>query len=138
MAANGSRRKIRGKFTGPARLYNPEGRNTDQWLTGTTVCAQHVGAGNGTHDLYNKGQKGHINQTAGWAKAQRAENDWPDAVDISLRTPASNDTVSISTSTLPDSVWEKDGIRYRRRSGASRTTAAAPRARPLPRRARSP
>ena len=113
VAANGSRRKIRGKFTGPARLYNPEGRNTDQWLTGTTVCAQHVGAGNGTHDLYNKGQKGHINQTAGWAKAQRAENDWPDAVDISLRTPASNDTVSISTSTLPESVWEKDGIRYR-------------------------
>ena len=113
VAANGSRRKIRGKFTGPARLYNPEGRNTDQWLTGTTVCAQHVGAGNGTHDLYNKGQKGHINQTAGWAKAQRAENDWPDAVDISLRTPASNDTVSISTSTLPDTVWEKDGIRYR-------------------------
>ena len=107
VAANGSRRKIRGKFTGPARLYNPEGRNTDQWLTGTTVCAQHVGAGNGTHDLYNKGQKGHINQTAGWAKAQRAENDWPDAVDISLRTPASNDTVSISTSTLPDTVWEK-------------------------------
>ena len=106
VAANGSRRKIRGKFTGPARLYNPEGRNTDQWLTGTTVCAQHVGAGNGTHDLYNKGQKGHINQTAGWAKAQRAENDWPDAVDISLRTPASNDTVSISTSTLPDTVWE--------------------------------
>ena len=113
VAANGSRRKIRGKFTGPARLYNPEGRNTDQWLTGKTVCAQHVGAGNGTHDLYNKGQKGHINQTAGWAKAQRAENDWPDAVDISLRTPASNDTVSISTSTLPDTVWEKDGIRYR-------------------------
>lgn len=113
VAANGSRRKIRGKFTGPARLYNPEGRNTDQWLTGQTVCAQHVGAGNGTHDLYNKGQKGHINQTAGWAKAQRAENDWPDAVDISLRTPASNDTVSISTSTLPESVWEKDGIRYR-------------------------
>lgn len=113
VAANGSRRKIRGKFTGPARLYNPEGRNTDQWLTGETVCAQHVGAGNGTHDLYNKGQKGHINQTAGWAKAQRAENDWPDAVDISLRTPASNDTVSISTSTLPESVWEKDGIRYR-------------------------
>ena len=113
VAANGSRRKIRGKFTGPARLYNPEGRNTDQWLTGKTVCAQHVGAGNGTHDLYNKGQKGHINQTAGWAKAQRAENDWPDAVDISLRTPASNDTVSISTSTLPESVWEKDGIRYR-------------------------
>lgn len=113
VAANGSRRKIRGKFTGPARLYNPEGRNTDQWTTGQTVCAQHVGAGNGTHDLYNKGQKGHINQTAGWAKAQRAENDWPDAVDISLRTPASNDTVSISTSTLPESVWEKDGIRYR-------------------------
>ena len=113
VAANGSRRKIRGKFTGPARLYNPEGRNTDQWLTGTTVCAQHVGAGNGTHDLYNKGQKGHINQTAGWAKAQRAENDWPDAVDISLRTPASNDTLSISSSTLPDTVWEKDGIRYR-------------------------
>ena len=113
VAANGSRRKIRGKFTGPARLYNPEGRNTDQWLTGKTVCAQHVGAGNGTHDLYNKGQKGHINQTLGWAKAQRAENDWPDAVDISLRTPASNDTVSISTSTLPDTVWEKDGIRYR-------------------------
>ena len=113
VAANGSRRKLRGKFTGPARLYNPEGRNTDQWLTGKTVCAQHVGAGNGTHDLYNKGQKGHINQTAGWAKAQRAENDWPDAVDISLRTPASNDTVSISTSTLPDTVWEKDGIRYR-------------------------
>ena len=113
VAANGSRRKIRGKFTGPARLYNPEGRNTDQWLTGTTVCAQHVGAGNGSYDLYNKGQKGHINQTAGWAKAQRAENDWPDAVDISLRTPASNDTVSISTSTLPDTVWEKDGIRYR-------------------------
>ena len=113
VAANGSRRKIGGKFTGPARLYNPEGRNTDQWLTGKTVCAQHVGAGNGTHDLYNKGQKGHINQTGGWAKAQRAENDWPDAVDISLRTPASNDTVSISTSTLPDTVWEKDGIRYR-------------------------
>ena len=113
VASNGSRRKIGGKFTGPARLYNPEGRNTDQWLTGKTVCAQHVGAGNGTHDLYNKGQKGHINQTAGWAKAQRAENDWPDAVDISLRTPASNDTVSISTSTLPDTVWEKDGIRYR-------------------------
>lgn len=113
VAANGSRRKIGGKFTGPARLYNPEGRNTDQWLTGKTVCAQHVGAGNGTHDLYNKGQKGHINQTAGWAKAQRAENDWPDVVDISLRTPASNDTVSISTSTLPDTVWEKDGIRYR-------------------------
>ena len=113
VAANGSRRKIRGKFTGPARLYNPEGRNTDQWLTGRTVCAQHVGAGNGSYDLYNKGQKGHINQTAGWAKAQRAENDWPDAVDISLRTPASNDTVSISTSTLPDTVWEKDGIRYR-------------------------
>ena len=113
VAANGSRRKIGGKFTGPARLYNPEGRNTDQWLTGKTVCAQHVGAGNGTHDLYNKGQKGHINQTLGWAKAQRAENDWPDAVDISLRTPASNDTVSISTSTLPDTVWEKDGIRYR-------------------------
>ena len=113
VAANGSRRKIRGKFTGPARLYNPEGRNTDQWLTGKTVCAQHVGAGNGTHDLYNKGQKGHINQTAGWAKAQRAENDWPDAVDISLRTPASNDTLSISSSTLPDTVWEKDGIRYR-------------------------
>ena len=113
VAANGSRRKIRGKFTGPARLYNPEGRNTDQWLTGKTVCAQHVGAGNGSYDLYNKGQKGHINQTAGWAKAQRAENDWPDAVDISLRTPASNDTVSISTSTLPDTVWEKDGIRYR-------------------------
>ncbi len=113
VAANGSRRKIGGKFTGPARLYNPEGRNTDQWLTGKTVCAQHVGAGNGTHDLYNKEQKGHINQTAGWAKAQRAENDWPDAVDISLRTPASNDTVSISTSTLPDTVWEKDGIRYR-------------------------
>ena len=113
VAANGSRRKVGGKFTGPARLYNPEGRNTDQWLTGKTVCAQHVGAGNGTHDLYNKGQKGHINQTAGWAKAQRAENDWPDAVDISLRTPASNDTVSISTSTLPDTVWEKDGIRYR-------------------------
>ena len=39
VAANGSRRKIRGKFTGPARLYNPEGRNTDQWLTGKTVCA---------------------------------------------------------------------------------------------------
>lgn len=113
VAANGRRRKIGGKFTGPARLYNPEGRNTDQWLTGKTVCAQHVGAGNGTHDLYNKGQKGHIDQTAGWAKAQRAENDWPDAVDISLRTPASNDTVSISTSTLPDTVWEKDGIRYR-------------------------
>ena len=113
VAANGSRRKIRGKFTGPARLYNPEGRNTDQWLTGKTVCAQHVGAGNGTHDLYNKGQKGHINQTAGWAKAQRAENDWPDAVDISLRTPASNDTLSIASSTLPDTVWEKDGIRYR-------------------------
>ena len=113
VAANGRRRKIGGKFTGPARLYNPEGRNTDQWLTGKTVCAQHVGAGNGTHDLYNKGQQGHINQTAGWAKAQRAENDWPDAVDISLRTPASNDTVSISTSTLPDTVWEKDGIRYR-------------------------
>ena len=113
VAANGSRRKIGGKFTGPARLYNPEGRNTDQWLTGKTVCAQHVGAGNGTHDLYNKGQKGHINQTAGWAKAQRAENDWPDAVDISLRTPASNDTLSISSSTLPDTVWEKDGIRYR-------------------------
>ena len=113
VAANGSRRKIRGKFTGPARLYNPEGRNTDQWLTGKTVCAQYVGAGNGTHDLYSKGQKGHINQTAGWAKAQRAENDWPDAVDISLRTPASNDTLSISTSTLPDTVWEKDGIRYR-------------------------
>ena len=113
VAANGSRRKIGGKFTGPARLYNPEGRNTDQWLTGKTVCAQHVGAGNGSYDLYNKGQKGHINQTAGWAKAQRAENDWPDAVDISLRTPASNDTVSISTSTLPDTVWEKDGIRYR-------------------------
>lgn len=113
VAANGSRRKIGGKFTGPARLYNPDGRNSDQWLTGKTVCAQHVGAGNGTHDLYNKGQKGHINQTAGWAKAQRAENDWPDAVDISLRTPASNDTVSISTSTLPDTVWEKDGIRYR-------------------------
>lgn len=113
VAANGSRRKIRGKFTGPARLYNPEGRNTDQWLTGTTVCAQHVGAGNGRYDLYNKGQKGHINQTAGWAKAQRAENDWPDAVDISLRTPASNDTLSISSSTLPDTVWEKDGIRYR-------------------------
>ena len=113
VAANGSRRKVGGKFTGPARLYNPEGRNTDQWLTGKTVCAQHVGAGNGTHDLYNKGQKGHIDQTAGWAKAQRAENDWPDAVDISLRTPASNDTVSISTSTLPDTVWEKDGIRYR-------------------------
>lgn len=113
VSANGSRRKIRGKFTGPARLYNPEGRNTDQWLTGTTVCAQHVGAGNGSYDLYNKGQKGHINQTAGWAKAQRAENDWPDAVDISLRTPASNDTLSISSSTLPDTVWEKDGIRYR-------------------------
>ena len=113
VAANGSRRKIGGKFTGPARLYNPEGRNTDQWLTGTTVCAQHVGAGNGSYDLYNKGQKGHINQTAGWAKAQRAENDWPDAVDISLRTPASNDTLSISSSTLPDTVWEKDGIRYR-------------------------
>ena len=113
VAANGSRRKIRGKFTGPARLYNPEGRNTDQWLTGTTVCAQHVGAGNGSYDLYNKGQKGHINQTAGWAKAQRAENDWPDAVDISLRTPASNDTLSIASSTLPDTVWEKDGIRYR-------------------------
>lgn len=113
VAANGSRRKVGGKFTGPARLYNPEGRNTDQWLTGKTVCAQHVGAGNGSYDLYNKGQKGHINQTAGWAKAQRAENDWPDAVDISLRTPASNDTVSISTSTLPDTVWEKDGIRYR-------------------------
>lgn len=113
VAANGSRRKIRGKFTGPARLYNPEGRNTDQWLTGTTVCAQHVGAGNGSYDLYNKGQKGHINQTAGWARAQRAENDWPDAVDISLRTPASNDTLSISSSTLPDTVWEKDGIRYR-------------------------
>lgn len=113
VAANGRRRKIGGKFTGPARLYNPEGRNTDQWLTGKTVCAQHVGAGNGTHDLYSKGQKGHINQTAGWAKAQRAENDWPDAVDISLRTPASNDTLSISTSTLPDTVWEKDGIRYR-------------------------
>ena len=113
VAANGSRRKIRGKFTGPARLYNPEGRNTDQWLTGKTVCAQHVGAGNGSYDLYNKGQKGHINQTAGWAKAQRAENDWPDAVDISLRTPASNDTLSISSSTLPDTVWEKDGIRYR-------------------------
>ena len=113
VAANGSRRKIGGKFTGPARLYNPEGRNTDQWLTGRTVCAQHVGAGNGSYDLYNKGQKGHINQTAGWAKAQRAENDWPDAVDISLRTPASNDTLSISSSTLPDTVWEKDGIRYR-------------------------
>lgn len=113
VAANGSRRKIGGKFTGPARLYNPDGRNSDQWLTGRTVCAQHVGAGNGSYDLYNKGQKGHINQTAGWAKAQRAENDWPDAVDISLRTPASNDTVSISTSTLPDTVWEKDGIRYR-------------------------
>jgi len=113
VAANGSRRKIGGKFTGPARLYNPDGRNSDQWLTGKTVCAQHVGAGNGSYDLYNKGQKGHINQTAGWAKAQRAENDWPDAVDISLRTPASNDTVSISTSTLPDTVWEKDGIRYR-------------------------
>ena len=113
VAANGSRRKIGGKFTGPARLYNPDGRNSDQWLTGRTVCAQHVGAGNGTHDLYNKGQKGHINQTAGWAKAQRAENDWPDAVDISLRTPASNDTLSISSSTLPDTVWEKDGIRYR-------------------------
>ena len=113
VAANGRRRKIGGKFTGPARLYNPEGRNTDQWLTGKTVCAQHVGAGNGTHDLYSKGQKGHINQTAGWAKAQRAENDWPDAVDISLRTPASNDTLSISASTLPDTVWEKDGIRYR-------------------------
>mgnify|MGYP001671352715 CR=1 FL=1 len=113
VAANGRRRKIGGKFTGPARLYNPEGRNTDQWLTGKTVCAQYVGAGNGTHDLYSKGQKGHINQTAGWAKAQRAENDWPDAVDISLRTPASNDTLSISTSTLPDTVWEKDGIRYR-------------------------
>lgn len=113
VAANGRRRKIGGKFTGPARLYNPEGRNTDQWLTGKTVCAQYVGAGNGTHDLYSKGQKGHINQTAGWAKAQRAENDWPDAVDFSLRTPASNDTLSISTSTLPDTVWEKDGIRYR-------------------------
>ena len=113
VAANGSRRKIGGKFTGPARLYNPDGRNSDQWLTGTTVCAQHVGAGNGSYDLYNKGQKGHINQTAGWAKAQRAENDWPDAVDISLRTPASNDTLSISSSTLPDTVWEKDGIRYR-------------------------
>lgn len=113
VAANGSRRKVGGKFTGPARLYNPDGRNSDQWLTGTTVCAQHVGAGNGSYDLYNKGQKGHINQTAGWAKAQRAENDWPDAVDISLRTPASNDTLSISSSTLPDTVWEKDGIRYR-------------------------
>ena len=113
VAANGSRRKIRGKFTGPARLYNPDGRNSDQWLTGRTACAQHVGAGNGSYDLYNKGQKGHINQTAGWAKAQRAENDWPDAVDISLRTPASNDTLSISSSTLPDTVWEKDGIRYR-------------------------
>ncbi len=113
VAANGSRRKIGGKFTGPARLYNPDGRNSDQWLTGRTVCAQHVGAGNGSYDLYNKGQKGHINQTAGWAKAQRAENDWPDAVDISLRTPASNDTLSISSSTLPDTVWEKDGIRYR-------------------------
>ena len=113
VAANGSRRKIGGKFTGPARLYNPDGRNSDQWLTGKTVCAQHVGAGNGSYDLYNKGQKGHINQTAGWAKAQRAENDWPDAVDISLRTPASNDTLSISSSTLPDTVWEKDGIRYR-------------------------
>ena len=113
VAANGSRRKIGGKFTGPARLYNPDGRNSDQWLTGRTVCAQHVGAGNGSYDLYNKGQKGHINQTAGWARAQRAENDWPDAVDISLRTPASNDTLSISSSTLPDTVWEKDGIRYR-------------------------
>ena len=113
VAANGSRRKIGGKFTGPARLYNPDGRNSDQWLTGRTVCAQHVGAGNGSYDLYNKGQKGHINQTAGWAKAQRAENDWPDAVDISLRTPASNDTLSISSSTLPDTVWEKDGIRFR-------------------------
>ena len=113
VAANGSRRKIRGKFTGPARLYNPDGRNSDQWLTGRTACAQHVGAGNGSYDLYNKGQKGHINQTAGWAKAQRAENDWPDAVDISLRTPASNDTLSISSSTLPDTVWVKDGIRYR-------------------------
>ena len=113
VAANGSRRKIGGKFTGPARLYNPDGRNSDQWLTGRTVCAQHVGAGNGSYDLYNNGQKGHINQTAGWAKAQRAENDWPDAVDISLRTPASNDTLSISSSTLPDTVWEKDGIRYR-------------------------
>ena len=113
VAANGSRRKIGGKFTGPARLYNPDGRNSDQWLTGRTACAQHVGAGNGSYDLYNKGQKGHINQTAGWAKAQRAENDWPDAVDISLRTPASNDTLSISSSTLPDTVWEKDGIRYR-------------------------
>ena len=113
VAANGSRRRIRGKFTGPARLYNPEGRDSDQWLTGQTVCAQNVGAGNGTHDLYNKGQQGHIDQTAGWAKAQRAENDWPDAVDISLRTPASNDTVSISTSTLPDTVWEKNGVRYR-------------------------
>ena len=113
VAADGRRRKIGGKFTGPARLYNPDGRNSDQWTTGRTVCAQHVGAGNGTHDLYNKGQKGHINQTAGWARAQRPENDWPDPVDISLRTPASNDTVSISTSTLPDSVWEKDGIRYR-------------------------
>ena len=113
VAANGSRRKIGGKFTGPARLYNPDGRNSDQWLTGRTVCAQHVGAGNGSYDLYNKGQKGHINQTAGWAKAQRAENDWPDAVDISLRTPASNDTLSIASSTLPDTVWEKDGIRYR-------------------------
>lgn len=113
VAANGSRRKIGGKFTGPARLYNPDGRNSDQWLTGRTACAQHVGAGNGSYDLYNKGQKGHINQTAGWARAQRAENDWPDAVDISLRTPASNDTLSISSSTLPDTVWEKDGIRYR-------------------------
>ena len=113
VAANGRRRKIAGKFTGPARLYNPEGRDSDQWLTGRTVCAQHVGAGAGTHDLYNKGHKGHINQTAGWAKAQRAENDWPEPVDISLRTPASNDTLSISSATLPDTVWEKDGIRYR-------------------------
>ena len=113
VAANGRRRWIGGKFTGPARLYNPDGRDSDQWLTGQTVCAQNVGVGNGSYDLYNKGQQGHIDQTAGWAKAQRAENDWPDAVDISLRTPASNDTVSISTSTLPDTVWEKDGIRYR-------------------------
>ena len=103
------------------------------------MCAQHVGAGNGTHDLYNKGQKGHINQTAGWAKAQRAENDWPDAVDISLRTPASNDTVSISTSTLPDTVWEKDGIRYRMTIwGFTGQRPQRPRARPLPRRARNP
>lgn len=132
VAANGSRRRIRGKFTGPARLYNPEGRDSDQWLTGQTVCAQNVGTGNGTHDLYNKGQQGHIDQTAGWAKAQRAENDWPDAVDISLRTPASNDTVSISTSTLPDTVWEKNGVRYRMtiwgftNNGQSASCPAAP------------